>query len=197
MTEAERRTLAQDILAVAVANDALLYGDFTLTSGEKSSYYWDGRVLSLTPEGAALVAKALLPVVRASGATAVGGPAVGAVAMVAAIAMLSGQDGGRPVPGFFVRAEAREHGTGKLIEGPLAPGSRVAIVDDACSTGGSLYHAIKAVEEAGHTVVLVASVLDRHQGGSDRLRADGYTFHAVLEADAEGNVGPGRGPGPT
>ena len=197
MTEAERRTLARDILAVAVANDALLYGDFTLTSGEKSSYYWDGRVLSLTPEGAALVAKALLPVVRASGATAVGGPAVGAVAMVAAIAMLSGQDGGRPVPGFFVRAEAREHGTGKLIEGPLAPGSRVAIVDDACSTGGSLYHAIKAVEEAGHTVVLVASVLDRHQGGSDRLRADGYTFHAVLEADAEGNVTPGRGPGPT
>ena len=190
MTEAERASLARDILAVAVANGALLYGDFTLTSGEKSTYYWDGRVLSLTPEGAALVAKALLPSVRASGATAVGGPAVGAVAMVAAIAMLSGQDGGGPVPGFFVRAGAREHGTGKLIEGPLAPGSRVAIVDDACSTGGSLYHAIRAVEEAGHEVVLVASVLDRRQGGSDRLRADGYAFHTVLEADAEGNVTP-------
>ena len=190
MTEAERSALARDILDVAVANDALLFGDFTLTSGEKSTYYWDGRVLSLMPEGAALVAKALLPVVRASGATAVGGPAVGAVAMVAAIAMLSGQDGGTPVPGFFVRAGAREHGTGKLIEGPLAPGSRVAIVDDACSTGGSLYHAIRAVEEAGHQVVLVASVLDRRQGGSDRLRADGYAFHTVLEADPEGNVTP-------
>ncbi len=190
MSEADHTTLARAILKAAVANDALLYGDFTLTSGEKSTYYWDGRVLSLTPEGAALVAKALLPVVRASGATAVGGPAVGAVAMVAAIAMLSGQDGGARVPGFFVRAGAREHGTGKLIEGPLAPGSRVAIVDDACSTGGSLYHAIKAAEEAGHTVVLVASVLDRQQGGSDRLRADGYAFHAVLVADAEGNVAP-------
>ena len=190
MTDAERTSLARDILEVALANDALLYGDFTLTSGEKSTYYWDGRVLSLTPEGAALVAKALLPVVRASGATAVGGPAVGAVAMVAAIAMLSGQDGGRPVPGFFVRAGARQHGTGKLIEGPLAPGSRVAIVDDACSTGGSLYHAIEAAEEAGHTVVLVASVLDRQQGGSDRLRADGYAFYTVLVADAEGNVTP-------
>ena len=190
MTEAERTSLARDILGVAVANGALLYGDFTLTSGEKSTYYWDGRVLSLTPEGAALVAKALLPLVRASGATAVGGPAVGAVAMVAAIAMLSGQDGGEPVPGFFVRAGAREHGTGKLIEGPLAPASRVAIVDDACSTGGSLYHAIKAAEEAGHTVVLVATVLDRHQGGSDKLRADGYAFQALLESDAEGNVAP-------
>ena len=190
MTEPGRSELARAILDVAVANDALLFGDFTLTSGEKSTYYWDGRVLSLMPEGAELVAKALLPVVRASGATAVGGPAVGAVAMVAAIAMLSGQDGGTPVPGFFVRAGAREHGTGKLVEGPLAPGSRVAIVDDACSTGGSLYHAIRAVEEAGHEVVLVASVLDRRQGGSDRLRADGYAFHTVLEADAEGNVTP-------
>ena len=190
MTDAERTKLAREILAVAVANGALLYGDFTLTSGEKSTYYWDGRVLSLTPEGAALVARALLPMVRASGATAVGGPAVGAVAVVAAIAMLSGQDGGAPVPGFFVRAGAREHGTGKLIEGPLAPGSRVAIVDDACSTGGSLYHAIKAAEEAGHTVVLVATVLDRHQGGSDKLRADGYVFQTVLESDAQGNVTP-------
>ena len=190
MAEAERTALAREILEVAVANGALLYGDFTLTSGEKSTYYWDGRVLSLTPEGAALVAKALLPLVRASGATAVGGPAVGAVAIVAAIAMLSGQDGGGPIPGFFVRAGAREHGTGKLIEGPLAPDSRVAIVDDACSTGGSLYHAIKAAEEAGHTVVLVATVLDRHQGGSDKLRADGYAFHALLESDADGNVAP-------
>ena len=190
MTEAERRAIAQQILDVAMARDALLYGDFTLTSGEKSSYYWDGRVLSLTPEGAALVAKALLPVVRESGADAVGGPAVGAVATVAAITMLSGQDGGRPVLGFFVRAGAREHGTGKLIEGPLAPRSKVAVVDDACSTGGSLYHAIRAVEEAGHTVVLVATVIDRHQGGSDKLRADGYAFHTLLEADAAGNVTP-------
>ena len=190
MSEAERTTMARAILDLAVANGALLYGDFTLTSGEKSAYYWDGRVISLLPEGAALVASALLPVVRASGATAVGGPAVGAVAVVAAIAMLSGQDGGTPVPGFFVRAGAREHGTGKLIEGPLAPGSRVVIVDDACSTGGSLYHAIEAAEEAGHTVVLVASVLDRQQGGSDRLRADGYAFYTVLVADAEGNVTP-------
>ncbi|MCH8199041.1 MAG: hypothetical protein IIA54_03105, partial [Chloroflexi bacterium] len=55
---------------------------------------------------------------------------------------------------------------------------------------GWRYQAIKAAEEAGHTVVLVATVLDRHQGGSDKLRADGYAFHALLESDAEGNVAP-------
>ncbi len=184
--------LGQRILDTATELGALLRGDFTLTSGEKSSYYYDGRLLTLSPEGSNLVAQALLPVVRDSGAEAVGGPAVGAVALVTEIAMLSGQDGGRPVPGFFVRTEAKAHGTGKQVEGPLKPGSKVAILDDACSTGGSLYVAIEAAEREGHTVVLVGCILDRNQGGSARVKADGYRFHAVLEGDAEGNVTPVR-----
>jgi orotate phosphoribosyltransferase len=180
--------LGRQILDKARELDALLFGDFTLTSGEKSSYYFDGRLLTLSPKGSNLVAKALLPAIRAAGADAVGGPAVAAVPLVTEIAMLSGQDGGRPVPAFFVRTAQKEHGMGKLIEGPVAPASRVAIVDDACSTAGSLYHAIYAAEEAGHTVVFVGCVLDRNQGGSAKLKADGYPFYAVLEGDAEGNV---------
>ncbi len=190
MAQTDTANLGQQILDTASELGALLHGDFTLTSGEKSSYYFDGRLLTLSPLGANLVAKALLPAVRASGADAVGGPAVAVVPLVTEIAMLSGQDGGEPVPAFFVRTLQKEHGTGKLIEGPLAPASRVAIVDDACSTAGSLYHAIHAAEEAGHTVVLVACILDRNQGGSARIKADGYPFHAVLEGDAEGNVKP-------
>ena len=77
---------------------------------------------------------------------------------------------------------------GKLIEGPLPEGVAVAIVDDACSTAGSLYLAIRAAEEAGHEVVFVGCILDRNQGGSAKLKADGYPFHAVMEGDAEGNV---------
>jgi orotate phosphoribosyltransferase len=180
--------LGHQILDKARELGALLFGDFTLTSGEKSSYYFDGRLLTLSPEGSNLVAKALLPAIRAAGADAVGGPAVAAVPLVTEIAMLSGQDGERPVPAFFVRTGPKEHGTGKLIEGPVASASRVAIVDDACSTAGSLYHAIHAAEEAGHTVVFVGCVLDRNQGGSAKLKADGYTFYAVLEGDAVGNM---------
>ena len=182
--------LAARILEVSRELDALLIGEFTLTSGETSSYYFDGRLLTLSPEGSNLVAQALLPAVRASGAVAVGGPAVAAVPVVTELVMLSGQDGGRPVAGFFVRQLAKEHGTGKIIEGPLAPGSKVAIVDDACSTGGSLRHAVRAAEDAGHKVVLVACILDRHQGGSESLKGDGYEFAALLEADAEGNIVP-------
>lgn len=168
--------------------DALKFGEFTLVSGKVSKYYFDGRLLTMSPEGAGLVAQALLPAIRESGAGAVGGPAVAAVPMVAGLAMLSGQDGGRPIDGFFVRPQAKDHGMGKSIEGPVKAGVPVAIIDDACSTAGSLYLAIEAAEAAGHKVVLVACILDRNQGGSDRLRADGYNFVTLLEGDADGNV---------
>ncbi len=182
--------LAHRVLELARELGALQFGEFTLSSGLSSSYYFDGRLLTLSPEGADLVARALLPLVRERGADAVGGPTLAADPMVGALAMLSHQDGGPPVPGFIVRKESKEHGTGKLIEGPLTPKAKVAIVDDTCSTGGSLFHAVGAAEAAGCTVVLVAVVLDRHQGGSERLIADGYRFHALLEADADGNITP-------
>lgn len=189
MTQQAETGLAEEILELANELDALLYGEFVLASGQTSSYYFDGRLLTLSPKGANLVARALLPAIRAAGASAVGGPAVAAVPMVTEIAMLSDQDGGEPVPGFFVRKEAKDHGAGKAVEGPLPAGARVAIVDDACSTAGSLYMAIEAAEAAGHEVVLVACILDRMQGGSERLRADGYAFHAILVGDDEGRVG--------
>ena len=181
--------LAEEILEVAQELGALLYGEFVLASGQTSTYYFDGRLLTLSPKGADMVARALLPAIRESGASAVGGPAVGAVPLVTEIAMLSGQDGGAPVSGFFVRKEAKDHGAGKAIEGPLTDGSRVAIVDDVCSTAGSLYMAIEAAEAAGHEVALVACILDRRQGGRDRLLADGYQFHTVLVSDDGGRVG--------
>ena len=77
---------------------------------------------------------------------------------------------------------------GKLIEGPLREGAPVAIVDDACSTAGSLYLAIRAAEEAGHKVVFVGCILDRDQGGSQRLREDGYDLFWILKGDSEGNI---------
>lgn len=182
--------LAMEILDTARAQGAVLSGQFRLASGLMSSYYFDGRMLTLSPKGADLVARALLPAVRAVGADAVGGPTLGADPMVSAIAMRSHQDGGRPVPAFIVRKESKEHGTGKIIEGHIKPGMRVAIVDDACSTAASLYHAIRAAEGVGCSVVLVAAILDRGQGGSDKLRADGYRFHALLVADAAGTIRP-------
>lgn len=189
----DQRDLVERLLALALEKNALKFGQFVLSSGAVSSYYFDGRLLSLDPEGAHLIGRALLPLVRAAGARAIGGPTLGADPIVAAVALTSHLDGGGPVTGFIVRKEAKGHGLGQLVEGPLHPGTPVAIVDDTCSTGGSLFHAVHAAEEADCRVVLVLAILDRHQGGSEELRARGYRFQALLEADAEGRVRPVSG----
>ena len=176
------------LLALALERGALKYGDFTLSSGKKSRYYFDGRLLSLDPEGAHLIAQALLPCLNRAGAQAVGGLTLGADPIVAAVALVSHQ-AQHPIPGFIVRKEAKGHGTRQGIEGPLAPGSRVAIVDDVCTTGGSLFQAIAAAEAAGCTVVKVLAVLDRMEGGSAELRRLGYDFEALLAATPDGEIG--------
>ena len=79
---------------------------------------------------------------------------------------------------------------GQMIEGPLPGGSTVAIVDDACTTGGSLFHAIDAAEAAGCTVGLVLALLDRNEGGSDSIRQRGYKFEALLTAGEDGRIRP-------
>ena len=175
------------LLQVALERGALKYGEFTLVSGKKSSYYFDGRLLSLDPEGAHLIARATLPILREAGVEAVGGLTLGADPIVAGIALASHLGGG-PIPGFIVRKEAKAHGTGQSIEGPLEPGCRVAIIDDVCTTGGSLFQAIAAAEAAGCTVVKVMAILDRREGGSEELRRWGYDFVALLEATAEGKI---------
>ena len=177
------------LLQLALDMGALQYGDFTLTSGKKSSYYFDGRRLSLHPEGAYLASQALLPLVRAAGAEAIGGPTLGADPIVAAVSMASHlESGGTPVPAFIVRKEAKEHGMGNAVEGHLTEGNKVAVVDDTCTTGGSLFQAIEAAEASGCTVVKVLAILDRREGGSDELRRRGYDFAALLAANSSGEI---------
>ena len=177
------------LLQLALDMGALRYGDFILTSGKKSSYYFDGRLLSLDPEGAYLTARALLPLVRRSGAVAIGGPTLGADPIVAAVSLVSHlEPGGESIPAFIVRKEAKGHGMGNAVEGHLAPGARVAVVDDTCTTGGSLFQAIEAAEAAGCSVVKVLAILDRREGGSDKLRGLGYDFESLLVANDRGEI---------
>ena len=180
---------AERLLELAERLGALTYGEFTLSSGKVSPYYFDGRLLTLDPEGAYLVGRALLPVVREAGAEAVGGPTLGADPMATAIAIASHLEE-TPIPAFIVRKKAKDHGTGRAIEGPLPEGCKVAVVDDTCTSGGSLLLAIEAAEAAGCRVVMVATVLDRREGGSDEIRRRGYPFWTLLEATSDGKVMP-------
>ena len=100
--------------------------------------------------------------------------------MVAAVALVSHLEG-KPIPSFIVREETKEHGTRRKVEGHLKEGSRVAIVDDVITTGGSLSRAIEAVEAANSRVAKVIVLVDRHEGGSDKLKKKGYDFTAIID----------------
>ena len=178
---------AARILELAEQRGAIRYGEFKLSAGGTTSYYFDGRLVTLDPEGAYRIAKTIIPMLRESEAQAIAGPTLGADPIVSAVAALSFQEG-EPIPGLIVRKEAKGHGGRRGIEGPLVPGSRVAVVDDACTTGASLFLAIDALEAEGCQVVKVISVLDRRQGGSHKIRERGYDFTSLLEADSEGRI---------
>lgn len=154
--------------------------EVTLSSGAKSNYYIDGRQITLTAEGVRLAAQMVLEAISDDAVDAVGGPTIGADPLVGAILSLSFHEG-RPLRGFLVRSAAKEHGTGRLIEGPpLQPGDRVIIVDDVLTTGGSIRRAISAAEEAGAVVARVVVLVDREEGGSEALRRDGYGLTALF-----------------
>lgn len=158
---------------------SLMFGDFTLASGKKSTFYFDSKKTTLLAEGAFLTARAVLDLVRREGirADAIGGLTLGADPIVCPVAALSHAEG-PALRAFIVRKEAKDHGTGRRIEGNLEPGSRVIIVDDVVTTAGSTLKAIEAAEEAGHTVVAVICIVDREEGGAEKLAK--YPFHPLF-----------------
>ncbi|HJP27609.1 MAG TPA: orotate phosphoribosyltransferase [Dehalococcoidia bacterium] len=183
----ELRDIATRLYDRAMELDSLCFGDFTLSSGQKSTYYFDGRMLSTDPEGADLISKAFSAAIDDAGAEAFGGPTVAAVPIVGALALRSQLDGKKRT-GFFVRPEQKEHGAGKQIEGNLQPGMRAVAFDDTVSTGGALLSAIDAVEAFGCEVVMVMAILDRHQGGGGELERRGIPFFKLWESTPEGKV---------
>ena len=166
---------------------AFLQGDFTLASGQRSDRYFEGKRVTLWPEGARLVGEVLFELLADAGVDAVGGLATGAYPIVTAVTLVS-ELKGKPLPSFIVREEPKQHGTQRLIEGHIEEGWRVAIVDDVITKGGSIKKAIEAVKAANCQVVKVIVLVDRHEGGSDELRRMGYDFTALLGHLASGEI---------
>ena len=155
-------------------------GDFTLVSGAKSTYYIDGKMSEVNPEGAYLIGEVLFERIAKLNVDAIGGLAVGAVPLVTA-AVISSHLHKQPIEGFWVRDEVKAHGTKKQIEGELRPGSRVVIVDDVITKGGSSLKAINAVKEYGCEVVLVLALVDRLAGARQLMEENGITnFESIF-----------------
>ncbi len=158
-------------------------GEFTLASGARSNLYIDARMTAMSPEGLALIGPLALAEIGLAGwkADSVGGLTLGADPVSYAIAYASAL-AGTPLRAFTVRKEAKTHGTGKLIEGPFLPSDQVVVIEDVITTGGSALRAITAVEGAGATVVGVLSLVDREEGGRERVEAKGYSVRSLSKA---------------
>ena len=155
-------------------------GRFILASGRESTIYVDARLTTMSPEGLSLIGPVALATIRAAGWTpdAIGGLTLGADPVSYAVSYASAL-AGEPVRAFTVRKEAKQHGTGKLIEGPYRAGDRVVVIEDVITTGGSAQRAIEALRAAGGVVLGVLAVVDREEGGREALEQGGIAVLAL------------------
>jgi orotate phosphoribosyltransferase len=160
--------------------------EVTLASGAKSNFYIDCKQAVLTAEGHFLVASCFgrLLTERAPDVEAIGGVTMGADPLASAVSTLSFV-AGRPLPAFYVRKEAKGHGTGQWIEGTksLRPGMRVAILEDVVTTGGSALKAIARVREHGLVVTAILGLVDREEGGREVLEKEAPLYTLFRRRD--------------
>jgi orotate phosphoribosyltransferase len=156
-------------------------GRITLASGRESDFYFDMKPAMLDPSGAGLMADLILKEIQDVTADCVGGLEMGAVPLIAPVAM-RGLKFGRHLPGFFVRKAVKDHGTKKRVDGTDIAGKTVIILEDVTTTGGSAMDAVKAVTEAGAKVALVISILDRGEGAADLYAEAGIPFKSLFRA---------------
>ena len=175
----------KSIIELAEKTGAVLYGDFTLSSGLKSDHYWDGKKVTLSALGANLVGRAINELIRGLEVDAVGGLEMGAIPIATAAALVSHLEG-RDIAAFIVRKNPKEYGTQKSVEGFLNDGDRVVIVEDVVTTGDSIFKAIEVVENRNCKVVKVIALVDRHEGGGERLLSQGYDFESILDFQKRG-----------
>jgi orotate phosphoribosyltransferase len=167
-------------LVALIRHRALKFGNFTLASGKKATYYLDGKQVTLDPNGARLIAEGILDLLGQEGMPeAVGGMAIGADPITAAVVTMSAVRG-TPITGFMVRKEAKGHGTNQYVEGPVQPGQRAVIVEDVVTTGGSSLAAIERVKAFGLKVVRVVAIIDRMEGGAQAFAQLGIPFSSLL-----------------
>lgn len=163
---------------------SLIVGPITLSNGSESDHYFDCKRVTLTSEGASLVGDAFLDVIQGlqEQPTAIGGLTHGADPIIGAV-MLKAKERGLKIDGFYVRKEPKKHGTKNLIENAPNPGSRVIIVDDVVTAGGSVLQAIKGAKAAGCKIVAAITLVDRLEGGTSKIREQVENYISLYTLD--------------
>jgi orotate phosphoribosyltransferase len=170
-------------LITLLAKRSAKRGRFTLASGKQSDFYIDARLTTMSPDGLAMIGPLGLLRLRETGwsVDAVGGLTLGADPISYAISYASAASD-HPLRAFTVRKEPKAHGTGKLLEGPVREGDRVAIIEDVITTGGSALRAIEAVRSAKASVAGVLALVDREEGGRQAIEKTGVSVVSLVTA---------------
>jgi orotate phosphoribosyltransferase len=170
-------------LLLLLKKEAFKKGKFVLSSGKESNYYLDGRIITLTPEGAYLVGSIILDVYKDRGLVAIGGPTLGADPIVGAIAALS-HIHKVAWSTFIVRKAAKEHGMQRQIEGPpLKEKSKVLLVDDVATTGKALIEAKEALDRIGVIAEEALVIVDRDEGAAENLAKVGLKLSCIFKIE--------------
>ena len=180
MERANRAELKQKLFDL-LNTEALKRGKFLLSSGKESNYYLDGRVITLTPQGAYLVGSIILDMVSDRDLDAVGGPTLGADPICGAVAALS-YINNKPLKTFIVRSQAKDHGALRQIEGPaLKKGDQVILLDDVATTGKALIEAKQALDKIGVIARQAIVIVDRQEGATDNLAKVGLELESIFK----------------
>ena len=179
--ENSSRAQLKEKLFELLNKEALKRGKFVLSSGKESNYYLDGRVITLAPEGAYLVASIILDMVKDETLDAIGGPTLGADPIAGALAALS-YINEQPIKTFIVRKQAKEHGTQRQVEGPqLKKGGRVILIDDVATSGKAILEAKQALDKIGVIADKAIVIVDRGEGAAENLAKAGLKLESIFK----------------
>ena len=158
---------------------AIVHGRVVLSSGKEADYYVDLRRITLDGEASPLVGRVMLDLVADLDIDAVGGLTLGADPVATAMLHARAASGGR-LDAFVVRKAGKAHGLQQRIEGPAIAGRRILVVEDTSTTGASPLEAARAAQEAGATVVAVATIADRATGAAEKFAEAGLEYRYVF-----------------
>lgn len=155
-------------------------GDFTLSSGARSTYYINGKQVTLRAEGALVIGRLIWQMLPEN-TEAVAGLTLGADPIVSAVSIVSALEN-KPIPALIIRKKSKGHGTKAYIEGPsLNPSAKVVVLEDVVTTGKSALLAVERLQAAGYQVAEIIALVDRQQGGRELYQSQGLKFQAIFD----------------
>jgi orotate phosphoribosyltransferase len=160
-------------LARDIFNAAYLRGDFVLSSGARSSYYFDKYLFETRPSILRRIATSFAERIPPE-TDRIAGPELGGVALATALSLAVG------LPFVIVKKATKGYGTSRIVEGELHRGDRLVLVEDVITSGAQAIHAARQIERSGGHVLVILAVIDREQGGSESISAAGYHFEPMF-----------------